>query len=113
MPIVLTFHYGYDDFSTGDWWNQQQRTEFENTILTKYNVILLLTGHLHFQPTTYNENIIAVHVSKKTIYDVLGGSALYGGYSEILINKVNNEITIKHHNANENDDIVINKKINY
>lgn len=112
-PIVLAFHYGYDDFSTNGWWNQEQRTQFANTILAKYNVILMLTGHLHFQPTTYNKNIIAVTVGKKTIYDVLAGSALYGGYSEISINKVNKEITIKLHNANQNDDIVINKKISY
>lgn len=114
MPIVLAFHYGYDDFSIGDsWWSQQQRTEFENTILAKYNVILLLTGHMHFSPSTDEENIIPVIVGKKTIYDVLGGTALYGGYSEISINKTNKEITIKRHNANKNDEIVINKKISY
>ncbi len=43
-------------------------------------------------------------------YEVLGGSALDGGYSEMSINKTNNNITIKHHNVNENNDIVINSK---
>lgn len=59
------------------------------------------------------KNNRGVIVGKKTIYDLLVGSALYGGYSEISINKVNKEITIKLHNANQNDEIVINKKISY
>ncbi|WP_338956942.1 MULTISPECIES: hypothetical protein [unclassified Spiroplasma] len=114
MPIVLAFHYGYDDFSIDqEWWSKEQRTEFENEILAKYNVILMLTGHQHFVSTKYDEKIIAVNVGKKTIYDVLSGTALFGGYSEISINKTNKEITIKRHNVQQNDEIVINKKIKY
>ncbi|WP_338986321.1 metallophosphoesterase [Spiroplasma endosymbiont of Thecophora atra] len=114
MPIVLAFHYGYDDFSIDqEWWSKEQRTEFENAILAKYNVILMLTGHQHFVPTKYDEKIITVNVGKKTIYDVLSGTALFGGYSEISINKTNKEITIKRHNVQQNDEIVINKKIKY
>ncbi|WP_338975104.1 hypothetical protein [Spiroplasma endosymbiont of Tricholauxania praeusta] len=73
----------------------------------------MLTGDQHFVPTKYDEKIIAVNVGKKTIYDVLSGSALFGGYSEISINKTNKEITIKRHNVQQNDEIVINKKIKY
>ncbi|WJG70505.1 hypothetical protein SIXOD_v1c16830 [Spiroplasma ixodetis Y32] len=66
MPIVLAFHYGYDDFSIDqEWWSKEQRTEFENAILAKYNVILMLTGHQHFVATKYDEKIIAVNVGKK------------------------------------------------
>ncbi len=66
MPVVLSFHYGYDEFSIGEnWWNQEQRSEFENTILAKYNVILMSTGHLHFYPNELYT--IPVNVGKKTI----------------------------------------------
>jgi cytolysin (calcineurin-like family phosphatase) len=53
-PIVIFQHYGYDEFSTsragdgwnGWWWSPDDRTRFES-ILNRYNVIALFSGHNH------------------------------------------------------------------
>lgn len=50
-PVVLIQHYGFDEFSTnGEWWSQGQRERLWD-VIASYNVIAILTGHVHVKPT--------------------------------------------------------------
>jgi len=54
-PVVLTHHYGFDDFSIGKskkkevWWTEKQREKYWN-VIKDYNVIAIFTGHWHVGP---------------------------------------------------------------
>ncbi len=67
-PVILIHHYGFDDFSKRNgwsrtpggpqepWWNEAERLAYWNAIKS-YNVIAILTGHIHLDashtPTYY------------------------------------------------------------
>ena len=48
QPVVLMHHYGFDGFSTNDWywWTPQQRRAYYDA-LAGYNVVAILHGHDH------------------------------------------------------------------
>jgi len=48
-PVILIHHYGFDPFSLG-WWTEEQRLHYWNAI-KDYNVIAILTGHVHNDTT--------------------------------------------------------------
>ncbi|MGE5362048.1 MAG: metallophosphoesterase, partial [Bacteroidales bacterium] len=48
QPVFVMHHYGFDDFSTNDWywWTSKQRAELYR-VLASYNVAAILHGHDH------------------------------------------------------------------
>lgn len=48
QPVFIIHHYGFDDFSTNDWywWTSRQRAELHRA-LAGYNVAAILHGHDH------------------------------------------------------------------
>lgn len=47
-PVIVMQHYGFDGFSTNDWywWTAKQRRDLHN-LLKDYNVVAILHGHDH------------------------------------------------------------------
>ncbi len=45
QPIILTFHYGFNDWGKG-WWSERDRDNLEE-VIDGYNVVLMIYGHSH------------------------------------------------------------------
>jgi hypothetical protein len=48
-PVVLIQHYGFD-YLSADWWTDEQRAALWD-VIARYNVVAILTGHLHLLST--------------------------------------------------------------
>ena len=60
-PVVLIHHYGFDDLSTqesnnfdDEWWTRQERKNYWSAI-ADYNVIGILTGHIHTGAASFHK----------------------------------------------------------